>query len=150
MGCLVLGVLHAFFLNYDIFNLWLVYSVITWSRSISWCFPQWSIEFGMDQILQKRNQSSSDSLNCIIGNSFIILKTFNQIKAVYQFMYEYWQSFGSHRSCYILKLTNAWKLKSQLHILLAILCSLQIDIMHISGNQRNPNLAAHFSFFHLP
>lgn len=50
----------------------------------------------------------------------------------------------------VLKLTNAGKLKLQLHTLLAILCSLQIVIMHISGNLRDPDLEAHFSFFHPP
>ena len=50
----------------------------------------------------------------------------------------------------VLKLTNAWKLKLQLYTLLAILCPLQIIIMHISGNLRDPNLEAHFSFFHPP
>ena len=43
----------------------------------------------------------------------------------------------------VLKLTNAWKLKLQLYTLLAILCSLQIVIMHISGNLRDSSSEAH-------
>lgn len=43
----------------------------------------------------------------------------------------------------VLKLTNAWKLKLQLYTLLAILCSLQIVIMRISGNLRDSSSEAH-------